>query len=72
MNLAVLVSEIFTMEIQTEVFLLGVSNRPTFTPPLSSPLADWQAHPFTSHNIPVVLVLRGRLCNRTAQQAKSS
>ena len=72
MNLAVLVSEIFTMEIQTEMFLLGVSNRPAFTPPLSSPLADWQAHPFTSHNIPVVLVLRGRLCNRTAQQAKSS
>lgn len=45
MNLAVLVSEIFTMEIEAEIFFLGVSSQPTFTPSLSSPFAGWQATP---------------------------
>lgn len=32
MNLAILVLDKFTMEIETEMFLLVVSSQPTFTP----------------------------------------
>lgn len=39
------------MEIDTELFLLGLSNHPKLLPYRFSPFAGWQAHPLIFHNI---------------------
>lgn len=41
----------FTMEIDTELFLLGLSNHPKLLLYRVSPFAGWQAHPLIFHNI---------------------
>jgi hypothetical protein len=43
MNPAFLVVKKFTMEIEREMFLLGVSSYPKFPFSLSSPFAGWQS-----------------------------
>lgn len=51
MNLAFFSLGKFTMEIDPELFLLGLSNHPKLLPYLFPPFAGWQAFPLISHYI---------------------